>query len=196
MNILIADDERLILNDMALKVKELFPDARIDSVISASQSIELAHLIRYDVALLDIELPGTNGLELAKILQKENPKTNIIFITGYTDYSVKAFDVAASDYLLKPVKTERLKKAFSHLRHPIPMPEEQENTGMSITIGEQLRTARELHGLSVNELAGLLNVSRQTIHRYEHNERTPDLDSLVRLSEILDFSIDQLLKNM
>lgn len=194
MNILIADDERLILDDMASKVRELFPNARIDSVVSASQSLELAHLVRYDVALLDIELPGTNGLELAKILQKENPDTNIIFVTGYTDYSIKAFEVAASDYLLKPVKTERLKKAFSHLRHPISISEDQESTSKALTIGDQLRTARELHGLSVNELAGLLNVSRQTIHRYEHNERTPDLDSLVRLSEILDFSIEQILK--
>lgn len=62
----------------------------------------------YDVLLLDIEMPGMNGLELARGLRDKGAKSQIIFITGYPDYISQGYDVSALHYLLKPVKREKL----------------------------------------------------------------------------------------
>ncbi len=60
------------------------------------------------ILLLDIEMPGMNGVELAKKLRKENRLLQIVFITGYSEYISEGYDVAALHYLLKPVSTEKL----------------------------------------------------------------------------------------
>lgn len=79
---------------------------------------------------LDISMPVMNGVELAKILSQEFPQLKIIFTTAYDQYALEAFDVNATDYLLKPIRKERLHKALSKL---MPTKVEQEH----ITIRER-----------------------------------------------------------
>ena len=70
-----------------------------------------------DIAFLDIEMRGVNGITLAKRFQKINPKVNIIFVTGYGDYTGEAFSLYASAYIMKPVTSEKVKKALETLRY-------------------------------------------------------------------------------
>ncbi len=62
----------------------------------------------WDILLLDVEMPGCSGVELARQVRRENSLTQIIFVTGYTDYIAEGYDVAALHYLLKPISREKL----------------------------------------------------------------------------------------
>lgn len=119
MKILLVDDEQLALEELKDITKEIKPQAQIvceDNYIDALDAIEHT---RFDVVILDIEMPGMNGIELAKKIKKSSPDTNIIFLTAYTEYAVDAFGLYASGYLLKPVRKKEMEQAFEHLRYPV-----------------------------------------------------------------------------
>lgn len=73
----------------------------------------------FDVAFLDIEMPGMSGIELAKKLKDIKPYLNIIFVTAYTDYALEVHSLYVSGYLLKPIKKEDVVTALDNLRNPI-----------------------------------------------------------------------------
>ena len=62
----------------------------------------------FDLLLLDVEMPGADGVTLAKMVRQENEAVQIVFITGYSDYIAEGYDVAALHYLMKPVRPEKL----------------------------------------------------------------------------------------
>ena len=62
----------------------------------------------WDILLLDVEMPGCSGVELAKRVRRENKLTQIVFVTGYSDYIAEGYDVSALHYLLKPLSQEKL----------------------------------------------------------------------------------------
>lgn len=68
---------------------------------------------------MDISISGKNGIELAKELKSIKKDINIVFTTGYSEYAVKAFELYASGYLLKPIRTADIENAFNNLRFPI-----------------------------------------------------------------------------
>lgn len=72
-----------------------------------------------DVAFLDIEMRGMNGLVLAEQLKTIKPKTNIIFVTGYSEHMGDAFKLLASGYLMKPVTPQDIMEQMENLRYPI-----------------------------------------------------------------------------
>lgn len=73
-----------------------------------------------ETAFLDIEMPGLDGIELAKRIIKRYPLCNIIFLTGYSEYMPSAFDLHASGYILKPFSEKKIEDALAHLRYHIP----------------------------------------------------------------------------
>ncbi len=66
----------------------------------------------YDILFLDIELPGLNGVELAKRIRAKNETVQIVFVTGYSDYIAEGYDVSALHYLMKPLEKEKLQKVL------------------------------------------------------------------------------------
>ena len=120
MKCLIADDVPLIQRDVhgtATKVfgenTEFFFAANTDEVLKVikEQSVQ--------IALLDIEMPFVGGIEVAKEIRKLSPKTNVIFVTGHEEYALEAFDAYASDFIVKPINEDRLRRAYENLRFPI-----------------------------------------------------------------------------
>lgn len=196
MKILIADNERLILDDMKRDVQELFPDASVDTAEDAEDALKLAKDEEYDVALLDIKLPDMNGLTLARKLIAIRPAVNIIFVTGYPEYAVEAHELYCSAFLLKPVGTRKLKKAFENLRKPFidisPEFYARHYSGGDV-LGKRLEMIREQRGLSRQEIAHLMGVTRQTVHRWEHGERIPDVLTFIKLTRLLGVEIDDIL---
>ena len=71
------------------------------------------------MAFLDVELYGESGLDLARKLQEVNPRTNIIFLTGHTEYTAEALDLHCSGYLLKPLTPDKIRREIAHLRFPV-----------------------------------------------------------------------------
>ena len=119
MRILCIDDEPLMRQMVEMSVKEAKPDA--DVVVFEKQEALLndAKKNGCDVALLDIHMRGINGVELAKLLKETNPKMNIIFVTGFSDYKGDAMDMKASGYIMKPVTKEKVEEELNDLRFPI-----------------------------------------------------------------------------
>lgn len=111
MNLLIADDENLELKVLEKTIKKFFLN-ELD-IFMASNGKQAAGIVEntdINIALLDIEMPGMNGIELAKLIREKNHYCIIIFITAYDrfEYAIEAMHIKAFDYLLKPWKEEKL----------------------------------------------------------------------------------------
>lgn len=120
MNIIVADDERLSVEYIMSLLRRLEPDAQITGFTETDDVLEYMEKNRVDIAFLDIEMGEYNGIELAKRCIALAPCINIIFVTGYSEYTLDAFQLHVSGYLLKPVRLEDLQTELDHLRHVIP----------------------------------------------------------------------------
>ena len=96
MNLLIVDDEPMALEEIREVVLEVKNDVCVKCCDNYMDALENAKIKKYDVAFLDISMPCMNGLEIAKNLKDINKNTNIVFITGYSEYAVEAFSISAS----------------------------------------------------------------------------------------------------
>lgn len=119
MTVIIVDDERLILEELYEVVCTVLPQAAVTPFIKASEAAEYAKENHIDIAFLDIKMTVINGIALAEEIQKHSSKANIIFCTGYSEYSLDALDLYCSGYLLKPITEKKVRKALSNLRYPI-----------------------------------------------------------------------------
>lgn len=116
LTILIADDEapaRNRLRDLLGNIAEVHIVAEAKN---GKQAIDLAVQTKPDLMLLDIRMPLMDGIEAAQHAQKLEPKPHIIFTTAFDAYAMKAFDLNAIDYLLKPIRLERLQTAIDKAR--------------------------------------------------------------------------------
>lgn len=117
MYTLTVDDRQLVVTMVQKILGRLDPDGIHLGTTHPSEALKLAEENPLDAAFLDVEMPGMNGVELAQQLQKRYPLLNVIFITGYREYMPSAFQLYASDYILKPVTEAAVAKAISHLRY-------------------------------------------------------------------------------
>jgi DNA-binding LytR/AlgR family response regulator len=118
---LIAEDEPLLAASLKSALAEAWPEAEVIAI--APNGLEALRLIeseRPDVAFLDIRMPGLTGLEvaaeLADRLQADEAVPRLVFVTAYDEFALKAFELAAIDYLLKPVAAERLAVTVERLK--------------------------------------------------------------------------------
>ena len=119
MNILAVDDEYYALKLLEKAINESVQDAELYLCDEPQKAIDTARAHTIDVAFLDIHMSGMSGVELAKALKDINPKVNIVFATGYSEYMKDAIDLRSSGYLLKPVTAAAVKTELENLRHPI-----------------------------------------------------------------------------
>lgn len=114
ITVLIAEDEQPQREALQKMLQELMPEANIVAVCEDGLSaLEAMQQFQPNIALLDIRMPGLGGLEVAR---SATTSTQIIFTTAYDEYAVKAFETGAVDYLLKPIKPERLQQAIERVR--------------------------------------------------------------------------------
>ena len=119
MIIVAVDDEKLALKAIIDVLKDTVDNADVYGFIKPLEALEFIKNKGCDIAFLDIKMRGITGLELAKKIKEISPITNIVFVTGYSDYTLEAFKVAASDYLLKPIDSEQINHALDNLRNPV-----------------------------------------------------------------------------
>jgi two-component system response regulator AlgR len=113
LNILIADDEAPARNRMRDLLAEIENVAVVAEAKNGKEALDLALQSKPDLMLLDIRMPVMDGIEAAQHAQKIEPKPHIIFTTAFDAYAIKAFDLNAIDYLLKPIRLERLQTAIN-----------------------------------------------------------------------------------
>ena len=119
MTILAVDDEKLALAAIVEQLGQVLPEAQILAFRKPSEALAAVREQPCEIAFLDIEMREMDGITLAKRIKRLYPQTNIIFTTGYSEYSTEAFSLHASGYLLKPVSTEQIEEELENLRHPV-----------------------------------------------------------------------------
>ena len=119
MKILVADDHQMIVNGLILDLNSLVPDAEVTGTSSSKEVMELCKENRYDIVFMDIDMPGTDGISMAKKILAKYPRTNIIYITGYEKYALDSYETNASTFILKPITTKKIKAALDNLRFPV-----------------------------------------------------------------------------
>ncbi len=115
MKIIIADDEKLA-RDRLKRLLQAYP--QIEVIREAENGKEVLKLIEQhpiDLIFLDIEMPILNGIEVAGVI-KNNPTIKIVFATAYDEFAIKAFELHAIDYLLKPITQDRLDMAMQKIK--------------------------------------------------------------------------------
>ena len=117
-NVIMVDDSKVILSDGLNVLGEVMPNATITGFIWPLEAIEYAKMNRVALAILDIELGSASGLDLCRTLLEINPRTNIVFLTAYADYSIEAWKTLASGFLLKPLTPEDVREQLKRLRYP------------------------------------------------------------------------------
>ena len=117
MNIIAVDDEKLSLEALVSAVQKNLPNETVNAFRRAEDAEVFVGRYGCDIAFLDIEMRDVNGITLAQNIQKVNPKVNIVFVTGYGDFTGEAFSLYASAYIMKPVTAEKIKKALETLRY-------------------------------------------------------------------------------
>jgi len=115
MRVLIVDDEPLARRRLVQLLAQ-FPNVEIaGEAESGRDALKLVELLRPDVLLLDIEMPGVDGFAVVKALPHA-PAPAIVFVTAFQDHAVRAFELRATDFVVKPVNGERLARALEQAR--------------------------------------------------------------------------------
>ena len=151
MNILIVDDEALARSRLRTLLSDC-SDIQRCTVAEASNAAETMALLgptggrAYDLVLLDIHMPGQDGLALAHALQALPQPPAVVFVTAHADHAVSAFELDAVDYLTKPVRRERLQQALAKVqrtsRPAVPSAVPSLPEGETLLIQDRGRTER------------------------------------------------------
>lgn len=117
-NVIMVDDRKLILTGGLPILEEVMPNATVTGFTDADEAVAYAKSNRVALAFLDIELRNTSGLELCRTLLGINPRTNVVYLTAYSDYALDAWSTGASGFMLKPITSEGVRQQLKNLRYP------------------------------------------------------------------------------
>jgi len=118
VKILIVDDEKPARDRLARMVGELDSHELVGEAVNGLEALGLAQSLEPDIVLMDIRMPGMDGIEAARHIAKLDEPPAVIFTTAFSDHALEAFETHAVDYLLKPVKQERLQAALDAAIRP------------------------------------------------------------------------------
>ena len=118
-NVIIVDDDMIILKGSIPIIKSVIPNASVIGFTHPSKAIEYAKNNKVALAFLDIALGNTSGLELCSTLLEINPRTNVVFVTAYSNYSLDAWGTRAVGFILKPITAESVSEMVKRLRYPL-----------------------------------------------------------------------------
>ncbi|MBF4163244.1 LytR/AlgR family response regulator transcription factor [Nocardioides acrostichi] len=117
LRVLVVDDERPALDELTFLLRG---DDRVGEVLATTSATEALRILQesdLDALFLDISMPGFSGLELASVLSRFKEPPPIVFVTAHEQHAVEAFELQAVDYVLKPVRAQRLSEAVRRLGH-------------------------------------------------------------------------------
>ncbi|MBN2405819.1 MAG: response regulator transcription factor [Coriobacteriia bacterium] len=112
---LVVDDEAPARSELRYLLEEAGRVEVVGEASNAQEALQLIKAIPYDVVFLDIDMPGLSGMQLAETLAQLERQPAVVFVTAYSEHAVKAFEVQAADYLVKPVEVGRLRQAVERL---------------------------------------------------------------------------------
>lgn len=143
LRVLAVDDEPLALRRIELAIAEMVDVVLVGQARSAGEGLELIRAQRPDVVLLDIQMSNLDGFELVANLDEATAPL-VIFVTAHEAFAVRAFEVGALDYVLKPLEFDRLRAALDRASETLALADRARNTGELRALIETLR--RETSG--------------------------------------------------
>lgn len=142
---IIAEDEPVLASALAKALAAAWPELVVDAIVGDGDSaLQAMAQHQPDVAFLDIRMPGMSGLEVAQAVAEDWPHGKapplLVFVTAYDMHAVQAFDLAAADYLVKPVRADRLALAVSRLKEKLArrLPPEESLVRLASALGPLL----------------------------------------------------------
>ncbi|MGI6221291.1 MAG: response regulator [Coriobacteriales bacterium] len=118
MRIIAVDDKPVPRKALVKAIGDAEPDAEVTACANAEEVLVLPDIAGYDAAFVDIDMPGMNGVQLARELKKIHPQLNIVFATGFGEYMADAFALHSSGYIMKPVTVDKVRAELDNLRFP------------------------------------------------------------------------------
>jgi two-component system response regulator AlgR len=158
LRILVADDEPLASERLNLLLGRVEGVTLVGTAHDGTEAIALAEQSVPDVVMLDIAMPGLDGIEVARALSRLPRSPAVVFVTAYDQFAVAAFEVAAVDYLMKPADATRLDRALDRARAflvqrgPVSAPPERD-------------TSRYLDEFWASDMSGLVRIAARDIDR-------------------------------
>ena len=155
MHILIADDEMPARSELRYILETLLPDATFYDAANGRQALDLVERKPVDVVFLDINMPGLDGLEVAAAIMDGPEPPLIVFATAYNEHALRAFELAALDYVVKPFDERRLAQTVERVRQALGERDllEQRQAGLREYLGQALSSGglTKLWGRRENE---------------------------------------------
>lgn len=116
LRVLVVDDEEPARADLAWLLDREASVGSVSVAGDATEALRMLHGEATDVVFLDVRMPGLHGLDLARVLSRFASPPQVVFVTAHEEHAVEAFELRACDYLLKPVRAERLREALARVR--------------------------------------------------------------------------------
>lgn len=113
MKVLVVDDEKPARDRLRRLVGNLVDYEQVGEAVNGDDAVEKVLTLQPDIVLMDIRMPGMDGIEAARLVTQQEHPPAIIFTTAFSDHALEAFETHAVDYLLKPVKQEKLQTALA-----------------------------------------------------------------------------------
>jgi DNA-binding LytR/AlgR family response regulator len=135
LRVLVVDDEQPALDELTWLLGR---DDRVGTVLtagSAAEALRVLHEEQVDAVFSDIRMPGLTGLELAQVLQRFREPPPVVFVTAFDDHAVEAFELEVVDYLLKPVRDERLADAVRRVLESSAPPADPTDDAVAVELG-------------------------------------------------------------
>jgi two-component system response regulator AlgR len=158
LRILIADDEPLACERLGLLLGRVDDATLVGTAHDGTEAVVLAQQTAPDVVMLDIAMPGLDGIEVARALSRLPRSPAVVFVTAFDQFAVAAFEVAAVDYLMKPADAARLDRALDRARTFLA----QRDPASVSTAGEAPRFLEEFWA---SDLSGLVRIAARDIDR-------------------------------
>ena len=156
LRVLIADDEPLAAERLQLLLARADGAQLVGTASDGDSAINLTEALHPDVLLLDIAMPGLDGIGVARALAVQDPSPAVVFITAFDSFAVAAFEVEAVDYLMKPVEPGRLQRALERARSYL-----RARTGEP----HASKTSQWLEEFWASDLSGLVRIAAQDVDR-------------------------------
>jgi DNA-binding LytR/AlgR family response regulator len=119
LSAVVVDDERLARDELCFLLGRIAGVEVIGQAGNGLDALRLVDDLTPDVLLLDVQMPGLSGFEVARQVLRRQPPTQVVFVTAYDQHAIEAFEINAVDYLLKPVEPARLEQALARVERRI-----------------------------------------------------------------------------
>lgn len=154
LRVLVVDDEPLAVERLQLLLARCEGVTVAGTANDGEAALRIAEAVEPDLVLLDIAMPGMDGIDVARALSSSQLSPSVIFATAFDNFAVAAFDIAAVDYLMKPVQLDRLQRALDRARQQRAAPADDNAAG-----------SRWVEEFWVPDHSGLVRIAARDIER-------------------------------